>query len=501
MNVLIGIDIGTQGTKAVACGEDGAVLAEAFEPSRPRRPGPGMLEEDPEIQLDSACRTVRSCVEQAGAAGEVAGLAIAGQMAGVVGVGEDGRPVTPYDSWLDTRCAPFIGMVEREAGEEVLEKTGCAPSFNHGPKILWWKHERPDAFAKVAKWVQPGGYVAMRLCGLGAADAFIDDTYLHFSGFADNRARRWDAGLCAAFGIDPATLPRIVAPGDRAGFLTPEMAGACGLPSGLPVVAGCGDTAASFLSCGASAAGICVDVAGTASVFAATTGAFAADHGSRILGCGRSVVPGLWHPYAYINGGGMNLEWFRQELAGGATLDDLNALAEAVPLADDLPMFVPHLGGRVSPCWPDLRGSGAGLTWDHGPAALYRAALAAVALEYALYRRALEASLPGATFDEIRVPGGGEKSAPWNQIKADALQTPIVRIERGGGAPVGAALLAGAGVGLFDDIASAATCWVRTGAGPTDPDPARAGYYRRRTSRYASLLGHLNRWASEPTIP
>jgi xylulokinase len=421
-------------------------------------------------------------------------------MAGVIGVGPDGRNVTPYDSWLDTRCGSWIARMEREAGREVLEQTGNVPSFNHGPKILWWKSERPEVFARVARWVQPGGYAAMRLCGLDAEDAFIDDTYLHFSGFADNRGRRWDEGLCQSFALDRSQLPRIVAPGEVVGQLTGEMAAACGLPGGVPVVAGCGDTAASLLSCGATDEGTCIDVAGTASVFAATTGQFVADHGSRTLGCGRSAVPGLWHPYAYINGGGMNLEWFRREFSaaagseGGDRFEALAALASQVGLSDDLPYFVPHLGGRVSPGWPRLRGSWAGLTWDHGAGALYRAVLEGVALEYVLYRDALQRLLPGAAVSELRVTGGGEQSDLWNQIKADALQTRIVRIERGGGAPMGAALLAGFGVGVFGDLAAAAGRWVQT----TDAAQAQAehaGYYRRRAARYASLLTHLNRWA------
>ena len=117
-------------------------------------------------------------------------------------------------------------------------------------------------------------------------------------------------------------FPRIVEPSERVGRLTAEFAKDCGLPAGTPVIAGCGDTAASFLSCGATAPGICVDVAGTASVFAATTDSFAPDIHSGTLGYGRSVTPGLWHPYAYVNGGGMNLEWFRRELGGPAATFD-----------------------------------------------------------------------------------------------------------------------------------------------------------------------------------
>ena len=492
MSLLAGLDIGTQGVKDALYTADGACVAEAFAPSQPHRPAPGVVEEDAEFQLASACALLRECVEKAGRS-DVAALAVAGQMAGVIGIGNDGMAVTPYDSWLDTRCAPQIAAMEKQAGAAVLAATGNAPSFNHGPKILWWKAERPDTFSRIAKFVQPGGYVAMRLCGLSADAAFIDTTYLHFSGFADNARRQWDAALCAQFGISQDKLPCIVAPQESVGGLTDDMAARCGLPAGTPVMAGCGDTAAGFLACGATAPGVCVDVAGTASVFAATTNAFSPDIHGGTLGCGQSATPGLWHPYAYINGGGMNLEWFRREY-GGASFEELNALAADVKPADDLPYFVPHPGGRVSPAWPSLRGAWAGLTWDHGRGALFRAMLESVALEYALYQRALRRLLPGAAFSELRITGGGGKSAVWNQIKADVLQTPIVQIEHGGGTPMGAAMIAGTGAGLLPDFPAAAARWVRLGR-RFEPDTARAGYYQSRIARYESLLRALHDWS------
>jgi len=494
---VVGIDIGTRGVKAALYSAEGDCLAEAFESSQPKHPAPGAVEEDPEFQLASACRVVQKCVQKS-AARDVAAIGIAGQMAGVIGLGADGRAVTPYDSWLDTRCIPQISRMQAEAGDRVLCLSGNAPSFNHGPKILWWQQERPGDYARIAKFIQPGGYVALRLCGLDADAAFIDSSYLHFSGFADNRAKRWDTELCTQFGVVLEKLPRIVEPSDQVGGLAPEFAQRCALPSGTPIISGCGDTAASFLSCGATASGICVDVAGTASVFAATTDAFAPDIHSGTLGVGQSVTPGLWHPYAYVNGGGMNLEWFRREFGGPTlTLHELDALASAVRLDETLPLFIPHLGGCVSPAWPALRGAWAGLTWDHTRAEMFHAVLEGVALEYALYQEALRRLLPDAAFAELRITGGGEKSAVWNQIKADALQMPIVQIENGGGAPAGAAMLAAIGAGIFSDPQVAAKRWVRLGKRFL-PDPAKATHYQKRAARYKALLHTLNNWATQP---
>jgi len=501
---LLGIDIGTQGTKAVLVDSQGRLRGSAFCKSRLHRPAPGAVEEDPEYQFRAVCRCIRACVTAARIdPARLAAIGIDGQMAGILGIGADGRNVTPYDSWLDTRCCAEIAMMRSAAGEEIIRKTGGPPSFNHGPKILWWKTRRPEAYRRIAAFVQPGGYAAMRLCELPAAEAFVDTSYLHFSGFADNVRKRWDADLCRCFGVQEAKLPRIVEPHAVVGRVSPRVAVRCRLKAGTPVVAGCGDTAASFLACGASREGVCVDVAGTASVFAATTTEFRADVAHGVLGWGRSATPGLWHPYAYINGGGMNVEWFAARIAAGRAASEsaiprLNRLAAGIlPGADD-PLFLPHMGGRVSPSRPHLRGCWAGLCWSHSTAHLYRAVLEGVALEYCLYRDVLEVLNPELAIREVRVTGGGQRSALWNRIKADALQIPVVRVTRREGAPLGAALLAGYGVGLIADLDDAARKWIRTDDA-VRPQPAFAAHYRMRVDRYRLLLDAMQNW-SDPAM-
>ncbi|MFM1889589.1 MAG: xylulose kinase [Planctomycetota bacterium] len=501
MAILIGIDIGTQGTKAAAFEADGTLLASAFEPSRLKRPQAGVVEEDPERQFGSVCRTIAACLRSGGIRTDaVAALGIDGQMAGVIGIGSDGRHVTPYDSWLDTRCGPLIERMLAQAGTRIVASTGGPPSFNHGPKMLWWKQERPAEFKRITAFVQPGAYVALRLCGLAGRDAFIDDTYLHFSGFADSVRRTWDDDLCRTFRFDRGRLPRIVKPQEIVGTIVPRAARACGLPPGIPVVAGCGDTAASLLACGATRPGICVDVAGTASVFAATTTEFRADVAGGVLSCARSVTSGLWHPYAYVNGGGLNLEWFRSLAAGiasggrktnaGPALAALDRLAAAVKPVDSLPLFVPHMAGRNSPPQPQLRGAWTGLTHEHGLAEMYRGVLEGVALEYAIYAEAIRGLAPAASLAELRVTGGGAASGLWNAIKADALGMPVRAVVGSHGAPAGAAIVAGWGVGLFASPDAAAKRWVALGAARM-PTGKLAPLVARRLARYRELLSRL----------
>ncbi len=108
-------------------------------------------------------------------------------MAGVGLIDEDFNPVARFDSWLDMRCQPYIEWMDRDAGELVTRLTGCPPTCDHGPKMLWWKNEQPEEYHRTAKFVMPGTYVAGKMAGLKADQAFIDYTYIHFSGFSDAR--------------------------------------------------------------------------------------------------------------------------------------------------------------------------------------------------------------------------------------------------------------------------------------------------------------------------
>jgi xylulokinase len=501
---VMGIDIGTQGVKGALFDANGVCIAEHGESSRLLHPVPGAITEDPEFQYASVVRVIAGCLQKAESQGiprvasHIAALSIDGQMAGVIGMGVDGMAVTPYDSWLDTRCAPYLDRMRSEANDRILEKAGTAPSINHGPKKLWWKHEHPEVFKNIAKFVQPSGYAVARLCGLQGDQGFIDKTYLHFSGFSDTANGIWDDELCGQFGMPKEKLPVIVDSTKIVGSVCSEAAKASGLKEGTPVAAGCGDTVASFLSSGAVEEGMSVDVAGTASVFACTQTQFVPDHKSGILGCCASVVPGLWYSYAYINGGGMNPEWFVKKFGNSDGSLRFKELEEAVERLDDsatLPMFIPHIAGRVMPGRPDLRGAFVGLNWDHGKEHFFRAILEGVALEYGLYKEAATSLQPNLRLKEVRVTGGGEKSRVWNIMKSGVLQTPVVRIKQNQGAPLGIAMVAAVAAGIFKDFPTASKSWISTGE-TIACDAARYPFFERRLDVYRDLVETMERFTS-----
>jgi xylulokinase len=476
--VVAGIDLGTTGTKTALYTVAGDVLADATAETPLRWSGPGRVDQDPDAFYEAAIATVAECLARAAVEpSRVRALAVSGQMAGVLGVDADHRPSTPYDSWLDTRCAGDVEALEAALGAELCATSGCPAMVNHGPKIRWWRRERPDAFEATAAWVTPGAYVAGRLAGLAGGEAFIDTTYLHFTALADTRAGRWSERLAQAVGAEPGQLPRIVEPATVVGELTARAAADCGLRAGTPIAAGLGDTAAATLGAGVVRPGQLLDVAGTAAVLAGSTADWRPDTEHRTLITMRGAVPGQWVSLGYLSGGPV-LGWLAELVFGEDSLDRLSSEADAVaPGADGL-LFLPFLDGRLLPPDPHLRGSFVGLRRQHGRGHLARAALEGVALEYAEYLAVLRELHGEQRFDEARVSGGGARSATWNAIKASALGVPYRRLRRAELGCWGAALVAAAAVGLVDDLAAAA----EAATPPVEriaPDAGAAETYRR----------------------
>jgi xylulokinase len=463
------------------------------------------VEQDNQDFYTSAAASVRACIQQSGvAAREVAAIAFDSQMAGVGMVDDDFQPVARFDSWLDMRCQPYIELMDREAGERVTQLTGCPPTCDHGPKMLWWQHEQPREYQRTAKFLMPSGYVAGRMAGLRADQAFIDYTFIHFSGFSDARQGRWSPELCQKFGLDMGKLPSIVEPWRVIGEVSEAAAADFGLAAGIPIAAGAGDSAANALGAGIVRPGMVFDVAGTAAVLAGCTDQFVADTRNRALLTMRSVIPGLWNPLAYVGGGGLALRWFRDQFynarqgqtqaPGEADYSSMIEQAASVaPGADGL-FFSPHLGGRICPSSPAMRGAWIGVAWSHQQAHFFRAVLESIAYEYAYYLRILRDLLPALTLIEARAVGGGARSPIWNQIKADVLGVTYQRLQGNEFGTWGAAMIAGKAAGMIDDLAAHAEATAVTAGPPARPDAARHEVYQPLVEKYIQMEAMLNQF-------
>ncbi len=499
---LLGVDLGTSSTKAALYTADGRLVAEAVAEVPLYYPKPGLVEQENEDFYRTAAQTIHECVHQSGIdPRQIAALAFDSQMAGVGAIDENYQAAIRFDSWLDMRCQPYIEYIDTHFGEQVTRLTGCPPTCDHGPKILWWKEERPQEYIRIAKFLMPSAYVAGRMAGLAANDAFIDTTFLHFTALSDAQNGVWSDELCAALDVDQAKLPHIVEPWHVVGEVTEQAAAEFGLAPGTLIAAGCGDTAANALGAGVVRPGMLFDVAGTASVLAASTDTYFADVENRALLTMRSVIPGLWNPLAYIGGGGQALRWFRDHFFNtlhgeqqGWTYelyDQMIDLAARVPPGSDGLFFSPHLGGRICPATPEMRGAWIGFSWSHQQAHFARSILESIAYEYAYYLRILRQAVPNLALTETRAIGGGARNNVWNQIKADVLGVPYQRLQRTEFGSWGSAIIAGKAAGLFDDLAEVAMAHAQPAGLPLTPDPENYAAYQPLVARHIALQATL----------
>ncbi len=499
---LLGVDLGTSSTKSALYSTDGKLIAEAVAEVPLYYPKPGVVEQENEDFYRTAAQTIRECVQQSGIdARQIAALAFDSQMAGVGAIDDTYQAATRFDSWLDMRCQPYIEQIDTHYGDMVTRLTGCPPTCDHGPKILWWKEERPAEYGRIAKFLMPSAYVAGRMAGLKADAAYIDYTFLHFTALSDAQKGTWSDELCAALGVDQAKLPRIVEPWHVVGEVTEQASSEFGLAPGTLIAAGCGDTAANALGAGIVQPGMLFDVAGTASVLAASTNTYFADVTHRALLTMRSVIPGLWNPLAYIGGGGQALRWFRDhffntlhgELQGWSfeLYDQLIALAAQVPPGSDGLFFSPHLGGRICPATPEMRGAWIGFSWSHNQAHFARSILESVAYEYAYYLSILREAVPDLALTETRAIGGGARNDLWNQIKANVSGVPYQRLQRTEFGSWGSAMIAGKAAGIFDDLTEVAMRHAQPASEPLRPDPEIYSVYQPLVAKHIALQATL----------
>lgn len=497
MKYLIGVDIGTTGTKSALFDSEGTMHGQAYQESTLHYPQPGWVEQEPEDFFNSSCETIKEIIDKAGVSpSDVAAICIDGQMAGLMGIDADWKPVTHYDSWLDNRCKKYVEEIRNSYEDQVLKLSGLPSTVAHCAKMLWWKNEAKDLYDQIDKFIQPAAYVSGKMVGLKGEDAFIDYTYLHFTGLYDSSTTEWSEALCHDLDIDMNKLPTIVEPWKVIGHLTEEVAIACGLTTTVAVVAGAGDQAAGFLGAGLVEPGLVVDVAGTAAVFACCVDSFKPDLEHKTLLFPKAASKGLYFPHAYIGGGGLCLRWFRDGIVQPSEEDlsdmynTLNDEAADLPPGSEGLLFVPHLGGRNYPYNSDIRGTWAGFSWNHERKHFYKSIMEAIAYEYYSYLQIEKSLFPEVEFKEVRVIGGGSKSQMFNQLKANVLGIPYVQLDREEVGVLGSAIIAGYGVGIFDDMEATAKSFVNT-RNRIEPDMAVHEYYKNYAELYMEMTNTM----------
>ena len=483
MSYVIGIDVGSQSLKAVLFDERGTAIQEAAAPYEMSYPCSGWAEQDPADWERGIARTVRQLRQRSGIAPhEVAMLALASQVDGLVALDDSLTPLRPAIIWLDRRATKQSARLSEAVGEtEVIARTGLNPDASHtAPKAMWLRDEEPDHY-RAARWLAPvGGYLTGWLTGEVVQDpANASCTLLY-----DLRSGDWDEALVEDAGLDLAKLPPILPADQVIGPLREHAAEALGLSTRCRVAVGTGDEHGAALGAGAVAPGVMVDVTGTAEPVAVPSTELVLDDERLVETHAHAVADTLLIENPGFVSGGSTSWWARTQ---GIPQSEVFAHAALAPPGSDGALFLPTLSGATAPRWNDrMRGAFAGLGLNHDRGHLARAILEGCA--FALRDIVDRFEAMGLGGDELRVVGGGARSALWLQIKADVTRHPVRAVQGDHATSAGAAMLAGVAAGLFSDLNQAALHTVRLADEAIHPQRQTAEVYEEAYRDYRRLF-------------
>jgi xylulokinase len=494
-DLLLGIDIGTTGTKSAVFTFSGKLLSSGQSDYGMYHEHPGWAEQNPEDWWDAVRAATRKSVSEVREGPErIAGIAVSSQAPTLLPLDRSGKVVRPALIWMDRRSESEAQELRRICGEGVIERvTGNRPDpFYVASKILWYRTHEPERFAKTALFVQANGYINYRLTGLHS----MDNVHAALLQLRDYDTGEWSNDLCGCCGIEPAKFPPVYHSHHVFGEVTRKAAEETGLLHGTPVMAGTVDGAAAALEAGASGSGTAAEMTGTSTVL--------------IIPADRKVtepvfiamphcIPEKYLLLGAMAASGVCLRWFRDRfgtagLSAGSgdktdAYDLLTGEASLIRPGSGGVIFLPYMMGERSPIWhTNARGVFFGLNLSTDRGTMVRSILEGTA--FALLHNVETARRAGIKLEEIRSVGGGTRSELWNQIKADVLGIPILLPETSVGAAFGDAMLAGIGLDIYKDIEEALRTMVKIRA-RYEPDSLNHHLYRKLYSVFRNIYEHL----------
>jgi xylulokinase len=496
MAYLLGLDIGTSGTKTLLIDETGKVVARAVAEYPLLTPRPNWAEQNPTDWWEATVATIHRVLEESGLSGDqVSAVGLSGQMHGSVFLDSADEIIRPAILWCDQRTQAQCDWITETVGVETVVAETCNPILTgfQAPKIIWLRDNEPDEFARVHKVLLPKDYIRFRLTGEYATE--VSDA----SGtcLLNVPQRRWSEVILSKTGIPREWLPEVYESQEVSGQISAAAAEATGLKAGTPVVGGGGDQAAGAVGNGIVETGVVSSTVGTSGVVFAYLDEPLMDQKLRThTFC--HAVPGKWHVMGVVQSAGGSLRWLRDELCqtekamaaetGRDPYEYMTEAAATVATSEGL-IFLPYLTGERTPYPnPNAKGVFFGLTIRHTKAHLIRSVLEGAAMAMRDSFEIMKAM--GTPFAQVRASGGGARSKLWRQIQADVTGEPHVTINVDEGPAFGVALLAGVGCGVFPSVAEACrrTIAVVDELPPRPTERERyQGYYRLYGELYPQL--------------
>jgi xylulokinase len=451
MEYLLGVDIGTTGTKSAIYESNGTIVDKRYEQYPVYYPREGWAEQDADDWWHALVLTVRSLVGRHPV--DIRAMSLSTQGGCLVLLDRNFHPVHRAVSWMDRRAREISQRLIKEIRPQELYRSSGWPVTNClcFPTIYWFKRERPDIFNEARYFASTIDYLNYRLTGRFC----IDHTNLALTGFLDLGTKGISCRTLDILGIGEKAIAQIVPSGTPIGTLTSEASELLGLRAGVIVVSGAHDQYCANIGVGATAKGSCVLDAGTSWVLLAVSGRLYFSRGKLSEGQGLwgIVFPGI-HPLegryglmAVVPYGGSSLTWFRDTFAKKESLEEFTEEASSVAPGCEGLLFVPVASSDSG------RGAFVGVDTVHTLGHYKRSMLEGVALANRFNFEILQES--GLEIERITMTGGGAKNLLWQQIVADILDVSVEIPDQKDPECLGAAILAGFGAGLFSSIEEA----------------------------------------------
>ena len=505
---LVGCDVGTGGTKAVVMATDGTVLGTHFieypliTTKGPDEKYPGAkAEHDPDWYWNAVADTIKVSIEQSKVdPKDIKGVSISALSPACILVDKDLRPLQNAHIWMDRRATAECDWLRKNIGEERVFKLSANPvdPYYATTKLMWEKNNRPDLYDKTYKFQTAADYPCMKLTDKAVTD-YSNASLIGIAFDAVNR--KWDTGLIEEIGLDPGKFPEAHPCDEVIGEVTKEAAKRTGLAAGTPVVAGTVDCNAAWVAGGAVDAGDTSLVMGTAGVLGVVHEeptftkdmimiVHTADSRTKYTTLAALVSCGALIRYFRDNFG--QLEMTAEQMTGRDAYVMLNDEARDVPPGSNGLIVLPYFMGERTPIWDThARGVLFGLSLDHGRGHLVRALM-----EGAGYGLLHNFELMRASGVKMKFPmilsEGGANSPMWRQIIADILNVECAFALSSKGAPVGNAVAAGVGVGIYKDY-DVVKDWVELGEHSV-PNPENTARYRKLYDIYRDLYPALKEY-------
>jgi D-xylulose kinase len=494
---FIGIDSGTQSTKALlidaqgnVCGRGQAThhLIEGLPPQH--------MEQEPAHWWQALKEAVAAAIKQADVApNQIKGIGISGQQHGFVPLDAEGAVIRPAKLWCDTSTdAEATAIMEAVGGHEAYHQLigNSLPAGFTASKILWLKKHEPENFSRLATVLLPHDYLNFMLTG----DKRMEWGDASGTGLMSINTRQWVESVIEA--IDPRLsecLPHLADSSEPHGRLTPDAATELNLPAGILVAAGGGDNMMGAIGTGNVAQGIATISLGTSGTVYAYAEKAISDPNGLIAGFCDST--GAWLPLLCTMNVTVATEVTRSMF--GLSIRELENQAGSVNAGCDGLLLLPWFEGERVPNLPNARAAWTGVSSQNSTRAHYaRAAMEGASLGLAWgWERMKELGLKA---EEFRLTGGGSKSAVWRQILSDMLGTPVVCTREAEGAALGAAIQACWQFSRSEtDKKSSVTDLTESWVGLDEssrclPDETNRGIYDEMLERFGHLVNHCGFW-------